>query len=135
MVKAVRINLQGNITYQDVTIYSTFLGGPMPPPNFLEDSQLVFTCKHGKFMIPDYNVILVQMHTRKIRPPKDSYKVKRILLSYDLNYQDCYIIRQEDYAKLGIPQIFREFEQLAFVCKDGLFISTDTQIQTIHLYD
>lgn len=133
MIKALRINLAGNIPYEHVTIYSTFLGSPMPAPDLFEDSQLVFTCKHGKFVVPDYNVNIVQMHNRRVRAPDGSLRVKRILLAYDLNYQDCYILKQEDYAKYNIPQVFREYEQLTFICKDGLFITTDFKVQTIEL--
>ena len=133
MVKALRITLSGNIPQENVTIYSHYLGGEMPAPDFFEDSQLVLTCKHGKFVVPDYNVDLIQLHNRRVHPPEDAYRVKRILLSGDLNFQDCYIIRQKDYVKYGVPQIFREYEQLTFICKDGLFVSTDFKVQHIHL--
>ena len=135
-VEALRITLTGQVVQENVKIYSHFLGGGMPHhEDLFEDAQLVLTCKHGKFAVPDYNVVLVQLHNRRVRAPDDAYRVKRILLSYDLNYQDCYIIRQKDYSKYDVPQIFREYEQLTFICKDGLFITTDFQVQYIHLRD
>lgn len=134
MIDALRITLSGMIPYEHVKIYSHFLGSTMPPhEDLFEDAQLIFTCKHGKFAVPDYNVILVQIHNRKIRAPDDAYRVKRILLSYDLNYQDCYIIRQKDYGRYDVPQIFREYEQLTFICKDGIFVTTDFQVQYVQL--
>ena len=136
-VEALRITLTGMIPFEHVKINSHFLDGQMPThEDLFEDAQLLFSCKHGKYVVPDYNVILIQMHNKRTRvPPVDAYRVKRILLSYDLNYQDCYVIRQKDYHKYGIPQIFREYEQLTFVCKDGLFITTDFQVQYIQLRD
>ena len=134
MVDALRIVITGNIPYEHVKIYSQFLGGPMPAPDLFEDSQLVFTCKHGKFVLPDYAIRVIQLHNRtKVRPPDTALRVKRILLSDDLNYQDCHIIKQEDYGRFGVPQIFREYEQLTFLCKDGLYITPDFQVQYIHL--
>lgn len=135
MIKALRITLTGMIPFEHVEINSHFLDGVMPHhEDIFEDAQLMFTCKHGKYMVPDYNVVLIQMHNKRTTPPDDAYRVKRILLSYDLNYQDCYIVRQKDYDRYGIPQVFREFEQLTFICKDGLFITTDFQVEYIQLY-
>lgn len=134
MVKALRITVAGDVPYEQVTIYSHYLGDSSQAPDLFEDAQLVFTCKHGKFVVPDYNVTLVQLRTGRIAPPDDCIRAKRILLWGDLNYQDCYIIQQADYAKYGIPQIFREYEQMTFICKDGLFITTDIQVKNIHLW-
>ena len=133
-VEALRITLTGQVVQEHVKIYSHFLGGGMPPhEDLFEDSQLIIVCKHGVFAVPDYDVVLVQLHNRRVRAPDDAYRVKRILLSYDLNYQDCYIIRQKDYSRYGVPQIFREYEQLTFICKDGVFVTTDFQVQYVHL--
>ncbi len=133
MIKALRITLSGSVPYEHVTINSHFLSDSMSEPNIFEDSQLVVTCKHGKFILPDYSVLLIQIHNHRLKYPKNALKSKRILLSNDLNYQDCYIINQEDYGKYDIPQVFREYEQLSFMCKDGLFITTDFQVQYIQL--
>lgn len=132
MINALRIILSGSIPQERVKVYSHFMGDDMPTPDFFEDSQLVIECKQGTFVVPDYNVILIQLHCRFMRNP-DGYRVARILLSDDLNYQDCYIIQPENYGKYGIPQVFREYEQLAFCCKDGLFITPDFQVQYIHM--
>ena len=135
MIEALRITLNGNIPYERVKVYSHFLGDNMSAPNFFEDSQLVFTCKNGKFMVPDYSVILVQVHKQRKRAPDGSVNVKRILLTEDLNYQNCHVIHQKDYTRLGIPQVFREYEQMSFVCNDGLFITTDFHVRCIQLYE
>lgn len=133
MIKAIRITLSGNIPYEHVTIYDYNESSHMPFPNLFEDSQLVFSCKHGTFMLPDYNVVVVQLKRGKVNPPLDAYKVKRVVLSYDMVYQDCYIVDQARWGRYGIPQLFRTDEQLAFICKDGLFICPDFQVQCLQV--
>jgi hypothetical protein len=136
MVEALRLTLVGNIPHERVKIYSHFLDGHTPAPNIFEDSQLVFTCKEGKVVVPDYSVIIIHLHKKRLNAPDSAVRVKRILLSEDINYQDCYIINQSDYARYGVPQIFREYEQLTFIVKgEGLFITTDFQVQKIELWE
>lgn len=132
MVKALRLTLHNNIPYERVTIYSNYMGDVINAPQIFEDAQLLFECKHGRFIVPDYNIILIQLHNRKITSP-NSFRVSRILLSSDLNFQNCNIIQQQHYADCGVPQIFREYEQLSFTCNDGLFVTTDFNVQVIEL--
>lgn len=137
MIKALRMTLSGGIPHERVTIYSHYLdNGYTPAPNLFEDAQLVFTCKSGKFVVPDYAVILIQMHNKtRVTPPEGAVRVKRIILSEDLNFPDAYIIPQHCYGKYGVPQIFREYEQMTFLTKDGLYITTDFQVQLIQLWE
>jgi hypothetical protein len=130
MVKALRITLGGNIPYQNVEIYDS---DDMPFPNLFEDSQFAFTCKHGAFILPAYNVVTVQLRRGRVSPPVGALKVKRILLSDDLTYQDCYIVDSAHWASYNIPQLFREEEQMAFICKDGLFICPDFQVSVVQV--
>ena len=133
MIKALRITLSGNIPYERVSIYDYHESANMPFPNFFEDSQLVFTCKHGTFMLPDYNVITIQLKRGRITPPVGAYRIKRVVLSEDVTYQDCYIVDQGHWHSYGISQVFRDDEQLAFICKDGLFICPDFQVQALQV--
>jgi len=134
MIKALRITIEGNIPYEKVEIFNYESGENLGIPDIFEDAQLAFRCKpHGTFVLPDYCVKLVQIHNRRMRAPDVSFRVKRILISDDLNYQDCYIVPTYKYAAVGAPQIFREDEQLVFICKDGLFIAPDFQVQYIHV--
>ena len=69
-IEALRITLTGQVVQEHVKIYSHFLGGGMPPhEDLFEDSQLIIVCKHGKFAVPDYNVVLVQLHNKRVRAP------------------------------------------------------------------
>lgn len=134
MIKALRITLTGNIPYEHVEIFNYDSGDNLGVPNIFEDSQLVFRCKpHGVFVLPDYSVRVVQIHNRRVRAPDGSLRIKRILLAGDLNYQDCYIVDPSRYADIGAPQVFRDYEQLVFICKDGLFVTPDFQVQYIHV--
>lgn len=134
MIKALRITLDGNVVYQNVEIYNYDSGMSLGIPDIFEDSQLAMRCKpHGVFVLPDYSVKLVQIHNHRMRAPEGSFRVKRILISGDLNYQDCYIVNSTNYSNVGAPQIFRDYEQLVFICKDGLFVTPDFQVQYIHV--
>lgn len=133
MIKALRITLSGNIPYQDVTIYDYQDQANMSYPDLFEDSQLVFTCKQGTFVLPDYKVVNVHLRRGRITPPGGALKVKRILLADNLNYQHCSIVDSQHWAGLGVSQIFRYDEQLVFICKDGLFVCPDFQVRNIQL--
>jgi len=133
MIKALRITLDGNIPYENVIIYDVHEMGKLPYVNFFEDFGLVFTCKDGTFTMPDYSIRLIHLRRGKVKVPEGSHRVKRILLGDDLNYQDCYIIDKGQYENCGIPLIFNDFEQLAFVNKEGLFITADFQVVKIKL--
>lgn len=132
MIKALRVTLTGNLPYEKVEILNAQEQANLPFPNIFEDAQFVFRCKQGIFTLPDYNVRVIQLRTGKLAVPGATF-VKRILLQDDLNYQNCYIIDSKDYARFGIPQIFREYEQLAFTCKDGVFIISDFQVRSMQV--
>lgn len=131
MIKAVRITIAGNVPYEKVKIYPYNQTQPYGLINIFEDSQLAFECKDGKFVLPDYQVIMVQLRKGKVAVPSGSFKVVRIRLSGDISYNDCYVVPKSEWYKLDIPMIFRDFEQLVFTCKEGLFITSDFNVQDI----
>jgi hypothetical protein len=133
MIKAIRITVSGSVPHENVTIYDVHESINMPFPNLFEESQMVIMNKHGTFMLPDYNVIVIQLKRGRVTPPVGSYKIKRVVLSEDIIYQDCYIVDQGHWHNYGIPQLFKIDEQLAFICKDGLFICPDFSVQCLQV--
>lgn len=131
MVKALRVTTSGEIPFEHVEIYTS--DDYQDAPNIFEDSQIMLKTKDGSYLVPDYNILLIQLRTGKPYIPSYAHRVSRILLAWSLNFQDCYIINQEDYDRYGIPQIFKDYEQLAFICKDGLFITPDYNVYYIKI--
>lgn len=131
MIKAIRVTLSGNVPYEGVKIYPYDSEGPSDLINIFEDSQLAFECKDGKFVLPDYQVIVAQLRKGRVPVPSGSFKVIRIRLHDDISYNDCSIVPKEQWTKLGVPQLFRDFEQLVFICKEGLFVTSDFNVRDI----
>ena len=132
MIEALRITVAGGVPYEKVTIYNHQEQMELGIPDLFEDSQIVFTCKDGTFIIPDYKVVLIQLN--RSRPPavtRDLDFVKRLLLDEDLNYADCYVVPQRKYDSYGIPMVFKEFEQISFFNKEGCFILPDYSISCV----
>lgn len=131
MLKAIRILISGNVSYEDVTIYSNEDQKALPIPNLFEDSQIIVTCKCGNFIITDYQIVQVHVRKGRIRPPDGCFKILRIRLSDDIQHGISYIVPPEKWDQLGIPMLFRDFEQFVFMNKEGIFITTDFNVLDI----
>ena len=132
MIKALRVTVAGDTPYENVTIYDRHDDqSSLGVPDWFEDAQMVITCKDGVFVLPDYNVITIHMKKGRMRPPEGSIRVKWIMLSFDVGYGDCHIVPKDKWEGLGIPQFFRDFEQLVFIAREGLFITSDYNVRLI----
>ena len=131
MIKALRITIAGNIPYQNVEIYRNDKQSGFP--DFFEDYQIAFRCKDGTFVLSDYQISIIQLCKGRVSIPKASKRVKRVLISGEMSYEDCYVIEQSEHMANGIPQIFRPYEQFAFITKDGLFVAPDFQVLMVQL--
>lgn len=133
MINPLRITLSNNVPYENPTIYSKSNGDqwPDPIPDLFEDAQVVIVSKDGHLVLPDYQIVLV--HLSKARPKHSdlAFQVKRIRLSDDQVYENCQILPKEEWARFGIPMIFRDFEQLVFTCRDGTFVTSDYNVMDI----
>lgn len=127
MIKVLRITLSSNNPYDNVEILDRSEQDTLGIHNIFEDAQVVFKCKTGTFMLPDYKIRMIQL--KKYAPKPLGRKFKRILLDDELNFSDIYQITSDQYDKYGIPQVFRSDEQFVFWCKsDGIIIVPDFQI-------
>lgn len=132
MIKALRITISGGAPHENAILYTREEQQGLVPDLF-EDSQVVFDSKMGRFVLPDYNIILIHLRRAPVTPPQGAFRVKRINLVYDLIYQDCYVVTPDLYAAAGVPQIFRENEQLVFMNREGVFIAPDFQVNCVQV--
>tara|TARA_R100001244_G_scaffold25113_4_gene25552 strand:+ start:12702 stop:13106 length:405 start_codon:yes stop_codon:yes gene_type:complete len=131
MIKAVRLVLHGNLSYENVSILPLEEQGHLGLPDLFEDSQIVFTCKDGKYILPDYQIILIHLKTGRTRVPDGSFKTVRIRLQENITHEASSIVPKSEWASLGVPQVFRNFEQFVFVNKEGIFITTDYNVRDV----
>lgn len=133
MINILRVTLAGAIPYEKIRWYSLAEQEELELIDIFEDSQVYFECLHGSYVVPDYNIRIAHLQNTPINPPKDAVKLKRLLLFDDLNYQNCWLISPEYWDFYQIPLLFKEFEQLVFSCKDGVFVTQDHQVQCIEI--
>lgn len=127
MIKVLRVTISSNNPYDNVEVLNKNEQANLGIPNIFEDAQVVFKCKMGLFILPDYKISMIQLKKYATKPRGNRYK--RILLSDELNFSDIYHITPDQYDKYGIPQVFRPDEQFVFWCKsDGIIIVPDFQI-------
>lgn len=129
-IQAARITVDGDKIYQNATIYQ---GSELNDfPNFFEDSDFAFRTHQGLFVLPYYNVTLVQLSTvpRKVH---DGIKLVRLSLSSDISFHNPIIIPMEHYKNYDIPLIFPETDQFAFCDIQGTWISSDYQVALAQL--
>jgi len=130
MIKALRITVD-NTPYENITIYESHEHYKFNIPNLFEDSQFIFRCRDGLFVLPDYQIMVIHVHKRHISIPSECFRAKWIMLCSDISYGNCHIVPQSRWNDLGIPKLFRDFEQLVFISHEGLFITCDYNVRLI----
>lgn len=131
MITAERI-LIGKIPFEKVKIYTH--EEDVGLPNYFEDAQIVVKCKDGTFIVPSYKItmILLRKKTTKLGP-KFAKKYKRLVVGGECSYSPAYVVHSDKHADVGIPQVFKEYEQFAFACIEGLYITTDFNVLAIEV--
>jgi len=125
-IKVARITIDGDKIHQNVTIYQ---GEELKRiPNFFEDSDFAFRSHQGLYVLPYYNVTLIQLDTVPRKLHNDGIKLVRLSLSSDISFQNAMLIPMELYGKYGIPIIFPKTDQFAFCDIQGTWISSDYQV-------
>jgi len=130
-IKVARITIDGDKIHQNVTIYQ---GEELKRiPNFFEDSDFAFRSHQGLFVLPYYNVTVVQLDTVPRNIGADGVKIKRLSLSSDISFQNALLIPPQHYVKHGIPLIFPKTDQFAFCDLQGTWVSSDYQVAMAQL--
>jgi hypothetical protein len=128
-VKIGRITISGGVPFENVEIYLPKEQAGLGVPIFFEDAQILIKARDGKFIIPHYQIIMIELRKNpKTLQPDVADKVKRLSISGDLSYSPAYIIKPSKYADLRIPNIFGEYEQMTFACGDGILITSDMYV-------
>jgi len=97
-------------------------------PKLFEESTVAFECGKQLYLVPDYRIVHFELVYGKFRPPEDSIKIKRLTLNYEITHQNVSVISENHYGRYGIPEIFHNRDQLAFMTKEGIFITSDIQV-------
>lgn len=129
MIKAVRITLEGDKTYQGVEIYKS---DEIECVSYFDDDQLEIVCPEAKIITSKYQISIIQLDTYTKRfPSGNSNSYKRIGIFYELTYGPVQVLKPGLSKKLGIPLVFENDEQFVFCCSEGLFITTEYNVTLI----
>jgi len=129
MVKVIRLSLAAGQTYENVNIYLPHEQvGDIP--NHFEDAQLVFRDNIDTYIVPIYQVRLIQLNKHNRRFPSDiSYRYSHIALYGDLTFGPIWALSSADALnKANIPVFHEAYEQFTFACNDGTFVTTDFNV-------
>jgi hypothetical protein len=130
-IKAARITVDGDKIYQNVEIYQ---GDELKKfPNFFEDSDFAFRTHQGLFVLPYYNVTIIQLDTVPRNLHQDGIKLVRLSISSDISFHNAKLIPMELYDRYKIPLIFPLTDQFAFCDIQGTWISSDYQVALAQL--
>lgn len=128
MIKVVRIAIDGDKTYEDCSIY---MPGEISVPNLFEDNQLVFVDKLGKHIVSSFSVTHIEL-PRRMSPPEDSVKAKRINIASDTTFGPVWII--PDFRSHDIPDIFGYPFQFTFIDQHKkLMVTNDVNVALVDL--
>ncbi len=133
MIRAARITIAGNIPFEDVTILEPHEATNAGVKNYFEDAQILIKSKDGLFILPKYRISLIHL-SRKARAPKGMCtKFKRVSLSGNMTYCPAYVVHPGRHTEIGIPNIFKSYEQFNFFCSEGLFVTSDFNVMLMEL--
>jgi hypothetical protein len=134
MILAESITLGGDYSAENVQIFSREESLARGIKDYFEDAQLLLKCKEGTFLVPKYIITIIKLSSSRRKLKENiSRKVGRICISGNIIHDNCYLLHPLMHAEAGIPLVFKDYEQFAFACNDGLFITTDYNVRLIEL--
>lgn len=128
MIRASRVIVDGNKTYNECKIYKS---GELGVPNIFEDDQLTIVDDLGKHIVSNFSITCIEL-PRSMSPTPDSIKAQRINIASDITHAPVWII--PDFRLYEIPDVFGYPFQLTFI--DGnkkLFVTNDVNVALIDL--
>lgn len=136
MINALRVTIAGNIPLENAEILTNEEQKNLNIKNYFEDAQIAIKCKEGTFVLPEYKITFILIRTnlkaRKIRPDI-ARKVKRLSIAGNMSVSPAWVVHPDKHKDIGVPQIFKPYDQFVFACDDGLFVTTDFQITMMEL--
>jgi len=126
MIKLHRLVTEYQLTYPNVQLLEADdMGGV---PKLFEENTMAFYCDKKLYLVPDYRVVHCELHRGRLRPPKEGLKIKKLTLNYEITHQNVTVIPESSYSKYNVPTIFRDRNQLAFMTKEGIWVTSDIQV-------
>ena len=132
MITVEHVTLAGNMTFEKVRLFTANEVKSNGLPMHFEDATILLENNEGNLLLPSYNILLVRISSARTKV-SHSMKVRRISISGSLLYSDCFLVNPKKHKEAGVPLIFRPYEQFSFACKDGLFVTTDFNVQAVQL--
>jgi hypothetical protein len=136
MLYAYSISLCQGISYDNVYIAEEADYQTYNIPRVFPTHAVVFW-HHGKMVISHAsNVRVIKIdQTRKKYPQQDNVAFNRLVLNGDIVYENGVILDPKYHAECGIPTLFQDehklFDQIAFTCADGVYVTHDINIASI----
>jgi hypothetical protein len=131
MIDVMRINIQDNIVFDNVRLYSLADQQAANVPNFFEDGQIYFRDKFGKFYACDDDMV-GDITLRGQSPLRDFIKVNRLTVTWNqVVYAPAWIIPDELCEKHGVPIIFVDQKQFCFIADGQLHVTKDDHIALV----
>lgn len=137
MIKANKLVICGDITYDDVNIYRFGEPGGRYIPNLFEKYQLYLKNRTTSATISMDTISLVRL--RRESPKEYMQKIKRIVIIYgQTSFGPAWLIPENKYKELGIPFIFsydyKDVEHCAFVSDEWIWLTKDELVASIEHY-
>lgn len=130
MTPVEHMTVAGDYPVANVRIYSKEESYKMGMQDYFEDAQLLIECPEGRFLVPSYQITLIRVTSHRTKFRKGLFRPSnRVWIAGNLTYGPCGVLLPGKHAEAGVPLIFRPFEQFSFVCKDGLFVTTDFNVR------
>lgn len=132
MYRAIRITLQGDITYSDVDIALGDEISKFGYEDIFEGNTILFRHNGAWIATHSWNLKLIQID-KSVRSDGDGIPFDRIVIDSDKIYGPGRIFSGSKMAEHGVPLFWSAgFEtQLTFSCSDGFFVTTDYSIDSI----
>jgi hypothetical protein len=132
MIRAHKVTLSGGQNHENVNIYTAEDMKRLGVPLWFEDATYGLETHEGKLILPSYKIIVIciNRHKKKL-DNKLSRKITRLSLADELTYGPCWIAHPNKIEELGIPRIFKPYEQFSFCCSEGLFVTTDFNVNGV----
>lgn len=131
MIKVKRMIVSGDKPFEDCEVYRLHEQNSFP--NLFEDDQICFKDRLGvRYIISDYTITCIELN-RKMAPPPNSIKARRINIASDITFSPAWIL--PDWRDQGIPDIFGYPFQFVFIDRDKyVYVTNDVNVVLVELF-
>lgn len=132
MIRTDKITLSGGQNFSNVDLYTAEDMKRLGVPLWFEDATYGLNTPEGKIILPSYKILLICLDKRRKKvDSKLSRKITRLSLADELTYGPAWIVHPNRHQEIGVPQIFKPYEQFTFCCSEGLHVTTDYNVNGV----